>query len=328
MNGGADPADAAVKQGDFTMSSDEPIVYIKGAFVAASKAHVSIYDLGIVLGASVTDFTRTFNHDPFRLEDHIARLYRAMKYCRIDIGFDPEKMHQLTMQVVSHNVKLIAKEDELGILHFVTPGEKLCYAGSAGPTGKTEPTVCIHTFPLPFYLWKKYYTDGARVAVPSTRHVPPVCVDPKMKNRSRLHWWIAECEARQIDPESLPLLLDLQGNITESSGANFMVVCNGTVQSPTTANTLPGIGREVVKELCAELSIPFIERDLQLYDVVNADEAFLSTTPYCIAPVTHVNHIQIGKGIMGPVAKRLLAAWSKKVNLDIVKQITSARSRG
>ena len=58
----------------------EPIVYLNGEFVPASQAKLNIYDLGIVLGATMAEMTRTFAHRPFRLEDHVARLYRSCKY--------------------------------------------------------------------------------------------------------------------------------------------------------------------------------------------------------------------------------------------------------
>jgi len=298
----------------------EPIVYLRGEFVPESKAGIAIYDQGVVLGATITTMTRTFHHQPFRLDDHIARLYRSTKYIRVDVGFGPRKMRELTMRVVEHNAALLPPDGELGIIHFITPGVFTTYAGSAAGSVKLMPTVCIHSFPLPLYMFKKNYTRGAHVVTPSTRHVPPECVDPKMKNRSRLHWFIADGETHQVDPAATSLLLDMNGNITECSGANFLLVNDGAVCSPTPTNILAGISRETVKELCGELGIPFIERDLQVFDVVNADEAFLSSTPYCMVPVTRINNITIGKGKMGPVTRRLLDAWSDRVGLDIVKQ--------
>jgi branched-subunit amino acid aminotransferase/4-amino-4-deoxychorismate lyase len=68
------------------------------------------------------------------------------------------------------------------------------------------------------------------------------------------------------------------------------------VLSPTTRNILPGISRQTVIELCGELNIPFGERDLQIYDAINADEAFLASTPYCLAPVSRINGVTIGDG--------------------------------
>jgi branched-chain amino acid aminotransferase len=80
-----------------------------------------------------------------------------------------------------------------------------------------------------------------------------------------------------------------------------------------------------VMELCAELDIGFEEREIQVYDVFNADEAMLPSTPYCLAPVSKINGSPIGSGeVQGPIFRRLIEAWSEKVGVDIVEQITQA----
>ena len=140
-----------------------------------------------------------------------------------------------------------------------------------------------------------------------------------------MHWWLAEQEAHLADLAAMPLLLDRQGNLTETSGSNFLLVRDGTVYSPTPRNILLGISRKTVIELCAKLGIPFVERDLQVHDALTADEAFVTTTPYCMAPVTRFNGLPIGDGRpSGPVFEKLLAAWSHDVGVDIRQQITRA----
>jgi branched-chain amino acid aminotransferase len=172
-------------------------------------------------------------------------------------------------------------------------------------------------------LFAHLFTEGVHLVIPSTRHVPPECVDPKIKNRSRLHWWLAEREAHLVDPRAMPLLLDLAGNLTETSGSNVLIVKDGVVLSPAPRNILLGVSRKVVIELCMALDIPFAERDLQLHDALTADEIFLTTTPYCMAPATKVNGLPVGSGAPGgPVFERILKAWSEQVGLDIRAQMT------
>jgi branched-chain amino acid aminotransferase len=142
-----------------------------------------------------------------------------------------------------------------------------------------------------------------------------------MKYRSRMHYYLADKEAQLVDADAAALLLDLDGNVTETGGANFLLVEGGAIVSPTLRNILPGISRAVVIDLAGKLKIPFVERDLQLYNVMNADEAFLSTTPYCLMPVTRINGVAIGQGTPGPVYERLITAWSEQVGLDIRRQI-------
>jgi branched-subunit amino acid aminotransferase/4-amino-4-deoxychorismate lyase len=231
-------------------------------------------------------------------------------------------MARISTELCAHNARFLDPDQELGLIHFVTPGEFKVYAGSAaGQAEAPTPTVCVHTFPLPLHLWADYFLAGIQVVTPSIRHVPPQCVDPKMKNRSRMHWFLADRETRLVDARAVTLLLDLDGNITETGGANFLIVRDGAVVSPTTRNILPGVSRQVVIELCGQLGIPFIERDIQVHDVVNADEAFLATTPYCMAPCVKINGLMTGRGEAGPVFNRLLEAWNDLVGLDIRAQV-------
>ena len=301
----------------------EPIVYLNGDFVPASQAGIRIYDLGIILGATLTEMTRTFAHAPFRLDDHLDRLYRSCKYAGIHPPLTRDKMREKTLELIRANRELIETGADLGIVHFITPGENEIYAGSAAGSVRLTPTVCIHSFPLPFHVWRHLFEAGAHVVTPALRHIPPQCLDPKSKNRSRLHWWLADQQTHAVDPEAITLLLDLDGNVTECAGSNFVVVEDRTVYSPTTRNILQGVSLLTVRELAAERGLDWIEKDIQPYEVANADEAWLTTTPYCIAPCTRFNNIPVGSGKPGPLYNELLTAWSSRVGLDIERQILS-----
>ena len=301
----------------------EPIAYLNGEYVPQSEAKLPVYDAAVVLGATVTEMIRTFRHKPYRLEDHVARLYGSMRYVRFDTGLTPTQMSEITVKVIEHNASLLPEEKELGVIQFVTAGTFSVYAGSAGSGEKMVPTVCVHTFPLPLHLWAAACDTGLHAVTPSNRHVPPQCIDPKVKYRSRLHYWLAEKEAQLVDPKAATLLLDLDGNVTEFSGGNLLIAKGGAILSPTTRNILPGISRQTIMELAAELGIPFVEKDLNVHDVCSADEAFESTTPFCLLPVTKINGMPIGDGAPGPMWEKLTASWSAKVGLDIIAQIKS-----
>jgi branched-chain amino acid aminotransferase len=305
----------------------EPIVYLNDRMVPASQAHLAIYDAGIVLGATVTEQTRTFHKRPWRLGDHLDRLFRSLRYTRLNIGLSKEQLAGISDDLVEHNARLLDDVEEMGLIHFVTAGEYVTYAGMSGRPARTTPTVCVHTFPLPFELWSKKMKQGARLVTPSIRQVPAQCYDPQMKCRSRMHYYLADQEARLVDPEASALLLDLEGNVTETSAANFFIVERGVLVSPRTAHILPGVSRAMVVELAGKLGIPFADRNFQVFNVINADEAFTTSTPYCLMPVTKINGLPIGNGAPGPLTRRLLAAWSAEVGLDIEKQIEEGAAR-
>ena len=136
--------------------------------------------------------------------------------------------------------------------------------------------------------------------------------------------WIGEQEIRQLDATAMPLYLDAQGNITETGGSNFVIYRDGKVISPRRNNVLWGISLTVLEEILAQLGVPFIEDDLQTYDVVNADEAWIPTTPYCLGPVVKINGVPIGDGTPGPMWRRIIDHWSEIVEKDIYRETAEA----
>jgi len=150
------------------MSADETLVFLNDRFVSASQASINIYDLGIVLGATLTEMTRTFAGAPFRLADHVDRLYRSLRYVGIEVELTPDEMVAKTQELIAANSAHLKDGEDLGIVHFVTAGENPIYAGSAAGSVRLQPTVCIHSFPLPFAAWSHLFTEGA--------HPEPSCI--------------------------------------------------------------------------------------------------------------------------------------------------------
>ena len=288
-------------------------VLVNGQFVDRDKAQVSSHDRGVRLGDVVFDTSRTFNGQIFRLRDHLERFYRSLKYVRINPGMSINEMEVATLEVVKKNEALRESlKDDYMISQIVSGGISQRING---------PTVVIMIDPLGSPRWAPAYKDGASVVISKTRSYSSQSLDPKVKHYSRLNFVLAELEATDVDPGSLPLLLDLDGNVSESIGANFFIVSDERLLVPKTESTLQGVSRLTITELAKSLDIPVIETNIQPYDVYTADEAFLCSTPYCILPVGTVDRRQIGDAVPGNITNQLLAAWSEKVGLDIVDQL-------
>lgn len=301
----------------------EPIAYLNGEHIPVSQATLPVYDSGVVLGATVTEMTRTFGHQLFKLNDHLDRLFQALEYMQFDTGLTKKDFRQLSIEIVKNNAQWLDKEGDLGLTHFVTAGTFATYAKISPEGHINRPTVCIHTFPLPFSMWAEKLEAGQQLVTPNIRHVPPQCYDPAIKNRSRLHYYLADLEARRVVPGATALLLDMDDHVTETIAANFIMVRDRTLISPEIKNILPGISRKTVFELASDLGLQTVEQDITVEEVIEADEAFTTSTSYCMMPVTHINNAPIGKGKPGPVYRTLIDAWSKQVGVNITTQITS-----
>ena len=282
-----------------------------------------MYDLGIVLGAAVTDFLRTFHQRPYRMDDHIQRFYRSCKYARIQPPVDLAESISISEHLLKTNAPFHPGQ-VLGLIFYMTAGENSVYAGAAGIPANPSPSYVQHTFPMRFDLFRDIFVNGVHCMTPAPRHWPPQCLSSKIKNRNRLHMWIGEQEIRQLDATAMPLYLDVHGNITETGGSNFVIFRDGKVISPRRNNVLWGISLTVLEEILAQLGVPFIEDDIQTYDVVNADEAWIPTTPYCLGPVVKINGVPIGDGTPGPMWRRIIDHWSGIVDKDIYRETAEA----
>lgn len=291
-------------------------VWSNGEYVARSQATVSMMDRGFRLGDVVFDTSRTFNGKIFRLHDHLDRLYRSLQYTRIDPGLSMDEMARITLDVVDRNESMReAANDDYMITQIVTRGIGTIQEPS-------NPGISIWIDPLSAPRYGPLQKTGAHVVIPKTRSYSAEQIDPKVKHYSRLNFVLAELEATDVDPDALPLLLDSKGNISEGIGSNFFMVSNGVLKTAKDNDILQGVSRMTVFELAKQLGIPAVEEDLQPYDVYTADEAFMSSTPYCILPVGRVDNRKLGDDVPGPITQQLLAAWSERVGLDIVDQLS------
>ncbi|NLX99298.1 MAG: branched-chain amino acid aminotransferase [Rhodopirellula sp.] len=301
------------------MSDDaERLVYINGRLVPHREAVVSVFDVGRLYGVTVYESIRTFRHRFFKLEAHLQRLAASLAYLGLNDQVDMDRIREALDQVLAANRRLTHADDDLWVCVEVTPGETFPMPLVAPQSA--QPTIIAYSSALPHASYARHYTAGKPVVTAPFRNIPPQCFDQRCKNRSRFPHYLAKRHAQQINPDAFALLLDVDGFVTEGTGANIFFVSGGTLQTPTTRNILNGVSRQAVIELARRQGSDVVERDLSLYDAYDAEEAFWTTTSYCILPISSIDNRRIGSEYPGPVARALLAAWSETVEVDIVAQ--------
>ncbi len=295
--------------------------YFNGEWMPFSQVKIDPTDRGFMIGDVVYDVARTFNGKSFRLKQHIDRLYRSLRYVRIDPGLSAEEMLQISEEALRRNEHLRAEVGDFTVMQFVTRGPGY-YAWDSGPA-----TVCVRISPVSFARYARGYAEGMHGSIPRTRNYSPDVLDAKVKHWSRLHFALAELEANDVDPGAWPILMDTDGNLSEGSRYNVFIVTDGVIRSPGDRSLLQGVSRGMVFHLARQLDIPVVEDDLQPYDIYTADEAFFASTSYCVLPLTRVDRREIGDGKPGEITNRLLAAWGEAVGVDIVGQATKFGTR-
>jgi branched-subunit amino acid aminotransferase/4-amino-4-deoxychorismate lyase len=298
----------------------EPIAYLNGRFVPVSQAALHVFDLGIVGGVAVAEMLRTFRRQPFRVDEHLARLRQSLTLTGLEPRQSFEELRAVLEQVVRHNTGLIAQDDDLGAIVFVTAGLNPTYVGRDA-AAQAGCSVGVHTFPLPYATWGPKYDTGVELAASTVPALPNAVVDRRIKSRSRLHWALADREVRTRFPQATAVLLDGDGSITETAASNVIVVKQGVLRSPPVGTVLEGVSLGMLLELAASLRLDCERRRMTVDDLLHADEVLLTSTPVCLLPATRFEGQPIGTGQPGPVYRQLLDAWSAAVGVDLRGQM-------
>jgi branched-chain amino acid aminotransferase len=294
---------------------EEGTCYVNGGFVPASEAKVSIFDRGFTSGEGVYDVTRSYGHRLFKLDEHLARLYRSLKYVRIDCGMPVEEMKKLSIDIFERNKPLLDRADDCAVWQVISRGTDRFAKGR--PVSATVTIFCV---PIAYHTFAREYVEGAILVTPSIRRTPPQSLEAKAKITNKVNHSMAAFEAKQVNPRATPLMLDLDGNISETHLGNFFFVHGGKLCTSTDRNVLGGITRATLFSMAGDLGIPVVEGNFTPYDVYCADEAFTASTSPTIVPVRSLNGVAIGEALPGPLTLRLMREWEKMVGIDFVGQ--------
>ena len=234
-----------------------------------------------------------------------------------------DELEQACYETIEKNDKVFDDHDEHRLMINISRGPLSIYH-PIFPDDERGCSVVIADFPLKWTVagMGKLFDEGINAVIPSQRAIPATLLDSKIKCRSRVHYQMANIEASNIRGENnWALLLDPDGYIAEGTGDNFFIVNKGKVITPEGRNILRGISRDYIFEICDELNIECVEKNIEPYDVYNSEEAFMTGTPFCLLPVSKLNSCDIGDGKIGEITKLLLKKWGENVGVNIVDQI-------
>jgi branched-chain amino acid aminotransferase len=298
-------------------------VYYNGKMVPEHEARVSIFDSALMYGDMAFEMTRTYNHKPFCLREHLVRLYNSLKMMRIDPGMTIDEMEHMTLEVLKANMQTEPDDVDWQIMHDVSRGTMGIYH-SIGEGGGNDggPTVSINCWPLITHQgsYAPNYESGVNLVVSPVTQLPAHLLDLKAKTRSRLHYQMSVLNSQQYEGTVDPVLLDPDGYLAEGPGWNIFLVKDGVLLTPEGRNCLIGVSRQNTIKLATTAGIEVSEQNLGRYEAMTADEIFITSTTKALCWAKTWEGQVIGEGKPGPVYQRLMRAWKEHVECDFVEQ--------
>jgi branched-chain amino acid aminotransferase len=272
-------------------------IYIDGTFYEQSEAKISVFDHGVLYGDGVFEGIRFYQDRVFRLDEHMDRLWDSAKAISLDIPLSRTALMDATLETIRQN-----DLHDGYIRLLVTRG-----VGSLGlsPDSCRRPSIVIIAATIALYP-DSLYEKGLTLATCSVRRIPPGALSPRIKSLNYLNNILAKIEAQQAGAAE-GVMLNEQCYVAECTGDNLFVIKNGVVSTPpVNAGILAGVTRAVVFELAKKNGIPIKEEDLTRYDILVADECFLTGTAAEVIAAVQMDRRPIGNGHPGPITLKLV----------------------
>lgn len=282
-------------------------IYLDGKFVDDSEAKISVFDHGLLYGDGVFEGIRLYGGNIFRLDEHLERLENSAKAIMLKLPHTRKEIADLTCETCRQNnltdayIRLVVTRGvgDLGLAPWLCP----------------KPSMFIIASKISLYP-QEHYDNGLSIVTVPTRRINPAALPPTIKSLNYLNNILGKIEARQFGALEAIMLND-QGYIAECTADNVFIVSKGEIVTPAASQgALKGITRSAILDIGKALNIPVRECDMTRYDVWCADECFLTGSGAEVIPVVKLDGREIGDGKPGPITRRVLAEFRRRVLVE------------
>lgn len=276
-------------------------IWHNGKLIAWNDANIHVLSHVVSYGSSVFEGVRCYETEKgpaiFRAPEHARRLVDSARIYRMELGYSIEELTAAMTEVVRVN------------------GLRSCYIRPIVLRGYGDVGVLPRENPLETYIacweWGKYLGDeamasGVDVCVSSWTRIAPNTLPALSKaGANYMNSQLIRMEAA-ANGYAEGIALDDAGYVSEGSGENIFVIRDGKLLTPPLgASVLPGITRDTVLKIAAQLGIPVVETIIPRELLYIADEVFFSGTAAEVTPIRSVDRIVVGRGARGPITEKI-----------------------
>ncbi|RYZ52962.1 MAG: branched-chain amino acid transaminase [Chitinophagaceae bacterium] len=247
--------------------NENTIVYFNGEFIKATEAKGNVYDQSLHYGYAVFEGIRSYNTENgtriFKAKEHYDRLEFSARAISMPYTYNTNELIELTYELLKRNN---FSDAYIRPLVTCTPNMQL--------TKGKESQLLLAAWEWGAYLGEKLL----RLGTSSYRRITPASFKVEAKVSGHyINSIMATQEAKDLGYDEA-LLLDVNGFIAEGPGANIFFEKDGVLHTPQLGSILPGITRATVLEICNELGIDVVERQIRPEEIKGVDGAFMCGT--------------------------------------------------
>ena len=255
------------------------ICYLNGKFLDLKEAKISPLDRGFLFGDAIYEVIASYNNKPFKIEDHLDRLFINLKDIKISVNYSRQEVKSILESVIEKN----DLSNQIIYLQ-ISRGHEDIRDHIPGPS--PSPTIFVCSFPL------KNIPDTQTTAIKASLKKDFRWRKSNIKSTSLLANVMYKIQASEED--FFEIILQENGYITEGAVSNVFCVKNNEVKTPSLENNiLPGITRSVIIDIVNKIGIKITESKISVEDFMNSDEIWITNTTKGILLVSEIDEVQV-----------------------------------
>jgi branched-chain amino acid aminotransferase len=297
-----------------------PTAWLDGQYIDEPTATISLRDTGLLHAAGVFTTMRAYDGVVFRMDLHLARLRRSCEALFIPLQHKDETLLAAAAELLERN-GLPAARLRLTVTRGVAEQDPL-HGMRLSPTAFLTATE-LQPYP------KEYYDRGLTVILLDDQKLNPYDMQAGHKTLNYFSRLAALRTANQRGAGEA-LWFNVHNFLQSGSISNVFIVKDGVLLTPPTpadlldpqvaaevpypkSATLPGVTRRTVLELAARDDIPARPAAIDVNQLLDADEAFVTNSIMGVMPVCRFERKAIGEDKPGEVTRLLAAAYAQAV---------------
>ena len=255
------------------------ICYLNGKFLDLKEAKISPLDRGFLFGDAIYEVIASYNNKPFKIEDHLDRLFINLKDIKISVNYSRQEVKSILESVIEKN----DLSNQIIYLQ-ISRGHEDIRDHIPGPS--PSPTIFVCSFPL------KNIPDTQTTAIKASLKKDFRWRKSNIKSTSLLANVMYKIQASEEN--FFEIILQENGYITEGAVSNVFCVKNNEVKTPSLENNiLPGITRSVIIDIVNKIGIKITESKISVEDFMNSDEIWITNTTKGILLVSEIDEVQV-----------------------------------